>query len=153
MVQGSNTFYPKSCNYDASGMLTSIVDIDPRHSHHPRHRFKSISCVFSPIFIKSWIWYFIHEYSTDSVKNSTRNRQQQVIPNIPQHQMRNQQSSRVGAQQNANLQGIGRCQPQQILDHHEESMSDKEIYPGKQYHNWKYLFRIREGPVYIKYKL
>lgn len=67
----------------------------------------------------------------DTVRNAAKHRNQQ-------HQNNNMQSSNVQShmrnqrllnQQNTN-QVVGTSNPQQILDHHDENLSDKEVYPG-----------------------
>lgn len=74
---------------------------------------------------------------TDGVRNAARNRhhqQQNNMPHsaIPSH-IRNQQQPqqhRGGPMTNQQQQPIGPNQPQQVLDYHDENLSDKEIYPG-----------------------
>lgn len=81
-------------------------------------------------------------YFSDTVRNSARNRHHQHQNQI-QHQqqqsqlnmsqsaippyMRNQQQSPRNNQSNT----TGVNHQQQILDHHDENLSDKEIFPGK----------------------
>lgn len=70
------------------------------------------------------------------VRNAARSRHHQQQNNmthsaIPMH-MRNQQQPqhRGGPMTNQQQQTIGSNQPQQVLDYHDENLSDKEIYPG-----------------------
>lgn len=74
----------------------------------------------------------------DGVRNAARNRhhqqQQNNMPHsaIPSH-LRNQQQPqqhRGGPMANQQQQPMGPNQPQQVLDYHDENLSDKEIYPG-----------------------
>lgn len=76
-------------------------------------------------------------FIVDGVRNAARNRhhqQQNTMPHsaIPSH-MRNQQQPqqhRLGPTTNQQQQPMGSNQPQQVLDYHDENLSDKEIYPG-----------------------
>lgn len=76
----------------------------------------------------------------DSVRAAARNRAQQnnvPQPALPPH-MRNQQQQQQRNAMMSNQQQIPQqqqmlmqsAQGQQILDHHDENLSDKEIYPG-----------------------
>lgn len=73
----------------------------------------------------------------DGVRNAARNRHHQQQNNmshstIPSH-MRNQQQPqqhRGGPMTNQQQQPMGPNQTQQVLDYHDENLSDKEIYPG-----------------------
>lgn len=77
---------------------------------------------------------FIEIYYQGTVRNAARNRhnEQQQQANLTQPQVRHQQQiARSLNQQNTNQQLMGPSLPQQILEHPEENLSDKEIYPGK----------------------
>lgn len=89
----------------------------------------------------------------DGVRNAARNRSHQNnVPHtaLPQHmrqhhQQQQQQQQQLQQQQRGQMMN----QQQQIIDHHDENLSDKEVYPGSMHQSHNQMVNIIVQIYYI----
>lgn len=83
-----------------------------------------------------------------------RNQQQQLQQQQQQRVGHQQMSGQPGQMMQNQMQSNPNHQPQQILDHHDENLSDKEVFPGSmmQQHNNQMVGVIKFNFIYFYVK-